>query len=257
MKKICLTLQQKKDIGSILKQYLDKKESRKANKLKYKKSRLKAQKRVYVDEGYQKFSSSRTDAYNVSSLYGIDICPYCNMNCTHTVIEDNGTKVCRPDFDHFEPKYKVPWKALNVTNLIPCCIECNERVKKTKPFNRKTHVHPYYDDFDSLVTIKTDLMDVTKIAQGDFFKLIFDTKDNRAQKFIDDMKLVERYNCHKSIVRNLVKRIQNNPAVDLKMRSDLAGSSLSVDDVLYPELKTDILNNSFAKLRKDIIKFFK
>ncbi|MCF0126877.1 MAG: hypothetical protein HUJ68_14215, partial [Clostridia bacterium] len=149
MKRIVLTLAQKQSIGKILGKYIkSKKNRRRINKIHNRKQRLQEQKKIYIKNGYSKFTRCQKDAFEVADMYGITICPYCNMNCTHTTFEKNGKTVCRPDFEHFEPKSQVPWKAMNVMNIIPSCIECNERIKKEKPFRIRTHIHPFFDDFD-------------------------------------------------------------------------------------------------------------
>lgn len=63
---------------------------------------------------------------------GLYYCPYCG----DTIIEDikvktkNGYTYVKPVLDHFLPKSKYPFFAMNFWNLIPCCEHCNSSLNK-------------------------------------------------------------------------------------------------------------------------------
>lgn len=74
----------------------------------------------------------------LSKELNVSVCPYCNLNFTHTIIE----KKIRPEFDHFYPKSKYPILALSFYNLIPSCPVCNHTKKIIE-----LEINPYFDDF--------------------------------------------------------------------------------------------------------------
>lgn len=61
------------------------------------------------------------------------VCPYCNANFIHATQGTNVLKGAKsrgmPDLDHFLPKSIYPIFAITLSNLIPCCIYCNQRFK--------------------------------------------------------------------------------------------------------------------------------
>ena len=137
---------------------------------------------------YKKFSATKIDAYEYTATLGVRVCPYCNIHFTYTVYETTNTNgvggthetpVCRPDIDHFEMQSKTGELSLAQDNLIPACQQCNSRVKFRKEFKKSTHLHPFYDDFDSIKRFSIDLMapDFSKIKN---FRITF---SNRAVKW--------------------------------------------------------------------------
>lgn len=74
---------------------------------------------------YQFFSSKF--AYDIVSLSGLSICPFCNEEKIR-IVEGN-VKKFRPALDHFYAESKYPYLAVTVSNLIPSGGRCNTAFK--------------------------------------------------------------------------------------------------------------------------------
>lgn len=153
-------------------------------------------------KNYRSFSSSKDDCYKYTSLLGVDICPYCNINYTYTIIN-----TIRAELDHFVPQSSPSGKALTMDpyNLVPSCHICNAILKRNRPFSEYTHIHPLKDDFDSIVEFSIDLIGSNPF-DPDNIKIVFSRRTNnlfdldRAIANIEVFKLKERYSCHRDIV---------------------------------------------------------
>ena len=194
---INISAKQKSDIGTVFKEYL---RGRYSGGLKIKRIQGKKARDDAFLAAYKRFSGCKAEAYKVATIYGIKVCPYCNINYTYVV--KRGKKcVCRPDFDHFVAKTDCPKKALDIMNLIPCCQQCNSRVKHKKHFSRRSHIHPYYDDFDSCYRFDYRLRKKGLLSESNL-EILLNVLDSsgRTGKFIADMELWPRYQNHKDFV---------------------------------------------------------
>lgn len=175
-------------------------------------------KKVFVGDdkynsGYKKFSSKNTkpyNAYNLAEKLNINVCPYCNRNYIHTVKAVND-KSTRPQFDHFICKKKHPIFAMSFYNLIPSCSVCNSSIKGQAQFEIGTHIHPYFDDFNSIKKFTIDKKLLSLVNKDDEFNVIFENKDGvtdkqkvKADNHIKDFALNALYNSHKDKVLELV-----------------------------------------------------
>lgn len=246
-----LTLKQKKEIGEILKKYLRGKES---GYQKIKRIPNKVDRDAAFKKAYDLFSKSKEDAYKVANIYGLKVCPYCNINYTYVVIDEDDL-VCRPDFDHFVRKDDCPKKALNVLNLVPSCQQCNSRVKNKKHFSLRHYIHPFYDNFDSCFKFDYNLIKPGLISDSNLEIEINPIKEQeRTSNFINEMHLKARYQHHKNIVLSIMKRAQRYPVSSanfMKKYSKLCNQN-NLIDLIYPELSADTKNESLGKLKEDI-----
>lgn len=79
----------------------------------------------------------------LSELYRVNhlsCCPYCNADYVYAVQADDGNACVRTDIDHFFPRWKYPYLALCLRNLVPSCARCNSRFKKG--LDVLAHNHP-------------------------------------------------------------------------------------------------------------------
>lgn len=216
---------------------------------------LKSLLKKYIDAGktYNDFSSNRKDAYFFTSTVGVRACPYCNINYTYTA-----ASALRPDIDHFEPKYKETALALDLKNLIPCCQQCNSRVKLRKPFKQSTHIHPYHHDFNSIIRFSIDLNSPEYLSSKSF-KIQFVPRQNcysdhlaKANNSIVDLKLTERYQHHKVDVIDLFKKAKHYHKARINEIEDLVGAK-ELEAALFSHRQDDINQAPLSKLTNDIL----
>jgi len=157
---------------------------------------------------YDNFTKKKQEynAYDLASKLQVNVCPYCNINPTYTVITENNTQITRPEFDHFYDKATYPVLSLSFYNLIPSCHICNSTIKGTKKFSYKTHMNPYSDNFDSVAKFYLNIKDSTFYYKIDGFDISLKTEDERAENNIQSFKLNELYQNHKDIVLELIQK---------------------------------------------------
>lgn len=210
---------------------------------------------------YSSFSNNKNAAYNFTNIIGIRVCPYCNIEYTYTIYNKRGRPVLRPDIDHFIPKNKKtgnPKLQLELTNLVPSCLICNERLKRNAPFSREENLHPYYDDFDSIMEFCVSIKDLDYLNENSF-DIVFLPKKNasyndikRANNNINVFKLSERYSFHKNEVVMIFKRIKHYNSSKLREINELIDPNTNLS-MIFPEQCCDINSVSLGKLKKDII----
>lgn len=209
------------------------------------------------------FSKNKIDAYAFTNLVGLKVCPYCNIEYVYTVYDKKNEPVVRPDIDHFIPKNSQtgnPALQLEFTNLVPSCFICNERLKGKKAFSRVKYIHPYEDDFDSIMIFHVELHDLNYLSE-DNFELYFSQAEcavasdvKRAFNSIKVFKLNERYAFHKNEVVMLFKRMQYYTQSKNNEISSLVGIPLSKESMVLPEKYCDINSTSLGKLKRDVIR---
>ena len=157
---------------------------------------------------YKNFTSKKDeyDAYDLASKLQVNVCPYCNINSTFTVIQEGNKKITRPEFDHFYDKDTHPILALSFYNLIPSCHICNSTLKGTEKFSVESHLNPYSDSFDEVAKFKLKIEKSTFYHSIKGFNLTLESEDRRANKNIESFELETLYQNHKDIVLELIQK---------------------------------------------------
>jgi len=157
---------------------------------------------------YNNFTSKKEeyDAYDLATKLQVNVCPYCNINPTYTVITKKGKKLTRPEFDHFYDKATYPVLSLSFYNLIPSCHTCNATLKGTEKFSDTTHLNPYSESFDNVAKFHLHIKDSTFYHKVEGFDIELDTQDERAKNNIKSFELKELYKNHKGIVLDLIQK---------------------------------------------------
>lgn len=210
-------------------------------------------------ETFLKFSKNKKSAYRYAEVFKISICPYCNIHYIDTISD-----ITRPEFDHFIPKSSKEGKGkeLDIDNLVPSCHVCNAIIKRNKLFQISTHIHPFYDDFDSIIRFCIDIKDASYLV-GDNFDIVFYGKDtstylqNKAFNSINDLRLRERYQVHKNYVIEILKFIKHYNACHRKQIYDIMGINniefYTLENLINGFMGSDINRTSLGKLRSDIL----
>jgi len=157
-------------------------------------------------ENFTRKKKDTYDAYKLAKKLNVNVCPYCNINSTYTVIKENGKKITRPEFDHFYDKATYPILALSFYNLIPSCHTCNATLKGSEEFSMKSHLNPYADSFDEVAKFKLKIEDSTFYHSVDGFSVNLESKDARAKNNIKSFELDILYENHKDIVLELIQK---------------------------------------------------
>jgi hypothetical protein len=177
----------------------------------------------FMRDKYKNFTTKKKeyDAYDLAKKLQVNICPYCNINHTFTIVQKNDEKITRPEFDHFYDKDTYPILALSFYNLIPSCHICNSTLKGRTNFSIKTHLNPYSDDFNKLAQFKLKIKNSKFYHSINGFKLNLESKDKRATNNIKDFKLQDLYQNHKDIVLELIQKneIYNESYIDELMQN--------------------------------------
>ena len=90
-------------------------------------------------------SGNPSFSYFLAELLDCNTCTYCNRQYTLTIKDDDGSRIIRPQFDHWFAQSIYPDFALSYYNLIPSCSFCNSVLKKATETEVETHIHPYLD----------------------------------------------------------------------------------------------------------------
>jgi uncharacterized protein (TIGR02646 family) len=162
----------------------------------------------FMIKKYENFTTKKKeyDAYDLAKKLNVNVCPYCNINSTYTVIKEDGKKITRPEFDHFYDKATYPILALSFYNLIPSCHICNATLKGTEKFSSKTHINPYANSFDEVAKFHLKIEDSTFYYSIDGFDVKLETEDKRAKNQIKSFELDTLYTNHKDIVLELIQK---------------------------------------------------
>ncbi len=217
---------------------------------------------------YQPYSnfSNKVDgkAFEFLRILGLRFCPYCNINDVYAVFDENGEKICRPDIDHFLPKSENPEKQLDLENLVPSCLMCNQRLKGATPFSNEEYLNPYKEDFDSIMVIKLDLNGANYLSE-DNFEIIFEKrkgvkseKVKKAKNNIDVFKLDERYQYYKNEIIPIMRNINFYKHAKRREIENLFNQNYCVPfrKILFPEENCEINKTRLGKLKRDVIKAF-
>lgn len=164
------------------------------------------------ENDFYKYNGKRYNAYTLCKILDINVCPYCNKSYIVTISDKENDIYTRPTLDHFFDKATYPFLSLSLYNLIPSCHICNSHIKKSKQFHIDTHIHPYFDDFNTIKRFSTNNELLSLVNTTDEFDIVFKNKKNileqdikKADKYINDLGLNILYNkTHKDKVLELV-----------------------------------------------------
>ncbi|HFJ9468248.1 hypothetical protein ACFLKZ_03035 [Bacillus paranthracis] len=209
-------------------------------------------------------------AYDLVSLAGVSVCPYCNRSFV-TTLQKNGKKT-RAVLDHYYAKSLYPYLALSLYNLIPSCYVCNSSFKGDIDFYRDEAIYPYEEEFLNLATFKTNFNEEAPydykflLGLSKEFKIGFEinTQDTilkrKIEKSIEVFALEDMYNTHLDIVSDLIRSgiVNNNSRINeiYEQFPDIFSSLEEVMQSLYLNYmnEQDLGKRPFSKLTQDICK---
>jgi len=162
----------------------------------------------FMIKKYENFTTKKQEycAYDLAKKLDVNVCPYCNINATYTVIKEDNKKITRPEFDHFYDKATHPILALSFYNLIPSCHSCNSTLKGSQEFSNETHINPYSESFDKVAKFELKIEDSTFYHAINGFDVELKTEDECAKNSIKSFELDTLYQNHKDIVLELIQK---------------------------------------------------
>lgn len=196
-------------------------------------------------------------------------CHYCNRAYTTDItVKKKNSKIetiVTYQLDHFYEKSHYPYLALSFYNFIPCCSTCNTTVKN-RAVNKKEDdcyskkcLAPNREDFDFniQVTFKTFVKNgILKPKKIDDFNLqLIEKTYEKYTEYISLFKLNERYESHKDIVLEMIRKREKYPDSRIKELSVLTKQSVEKvkQDLFGSEIfDEDLLNRPLSKLTQDI-----
>lgn len=197
-------------------------------------------------------------AYNLTISQGHNTCTYCNRQYTITIIEDNDSKIARPQLDHWFSKELYPLMSLSLYNLIPSCSICNSSVKGSDIYRLDTHVHPYLASTPEEPAFRFSYkLNVDKKYEV----TIEDLDDTKEKNMVKSLKLEEIYRYHGEIeIKDILQYNYQYSDAYLKtlLHKLLDHYNLSKADVYRMIFGTELeksrnLNRPLSKLKRDIL----
>ena len=208
-----------------------------------------------------KKDSGEWSAYELARALNVKTCTYCNNQYTLTVVKrKEGGKteyIMRPEFDHYYEKFRYPFFALSIYNLIPCCHYCNSVIKGTKSITQKEYLHPFIDE-------RADGHDYFDFYYGfsEPEKTVIKAKFNsdKAERTYKFFQMGLLYAHHTNVTDSMVELAQRYPPSyidDLvnNYKGKLHITKHSVARMVFSsyEIK-DTDNEVLGKLKKDVLK---
>lgn len=169
---------------------------------------------IYGEKAFKK--EKQLDKNQFVNGLEVRVCPYCGRNFVYGVGWDRSEQKykAKPQLDHFLPKSKYPFLAMNFFNLIPVCTPCNSLESKgdndvwVRGSREFKLVHPYQYD-DTRLTFRYDLKDMAPF-RADQFDISIDYHGNAdLQNGYDSfLHLSDYFKYHNTEARNLYQQIK-------------------------------------------------
>lgn len=212
------------------------------------------------------------DKANFAQKLNITCCPYCNREYIFEFEDASKSGEVRilAHLDHYYDKATYPFLGLSFFNLIPSCHTCNSKFKLTANFFRRSHLHPYEDDFNTRAIFKQSfILPADKGRDDDLFskdcislKIIPNNAlDLKTLRTIRTFRLQPLYNQHKDVVVELLQKrtIYSDTYID-ELLSEYEGKLFKNREDLLRIITCgyiaddDIDKRPLSKLIKDISK---
>lgn len=222
-------------------------------------------KEIEVAFGYSDFRKSAKASW-FAEKFEIKACLYCNAQFTLAIGKDGTKKKLLFQLDHFYDKSTYPFLSLTLGNLVPACSSCNI-AKSNTPFSLLTHIHPYYEDANSMFDFFIDQEKALEYLLGKRdYKLLAPKIRVINSKFTSQKNIFsveEIYQKHSDIVEELIlKSLYYNESRRTELRNNFLELNLSestIDRFVLGNysLDSEINKRPLAKLSKDISKQLK
>ena len=185
----------------------------------------------------------------------VDTCYFCNIAFINKFKNAKGEIKNGFTLDHYIDKGKYPFLALSLYNLIPSCYICNSKVKGINEIDNLSPSSSKFD-FDKKVKFTTFINnDNLQIEnESDFNLLLKENFSNEYQEYIKGFLLNERYEYHKYIVIEMIKKRKEYPDSRIKELAYITQKTEEEvrQDLFGKYLNDDLHKRPLSKLIKDI-----
>lgn len=159
--------------------------------------------------------SSEWGAYLLVSVLSVRLCPYCQLHhVNYHLAPEKKSFSLRPPLDHYFPRALYPYLAVSLSNLVPCCSQCNSGIKLALDPLGLGLAHPGDVNKKMLVSFSA-VGSIPARAGGrvDAVKLSIVTNDPASKAHVGAFKLEERYQWYRHEVFDLMRQFER--AADL------------------------------------------
>ncbi|WP_017346199.1 hypothetical protein [Pantoea sp. A4] len=184
-------------------------------------------------------------------------CVYCNSTPAIIFKNKKGRDQALFELDHFYSEVCYPYLSMSFYNHIPSCSNCNARIKLAQEFTLSSHLHPFLNCFDEEYTFKT----TQNILGGEALTTIHLEKTTSTQeKLAVDLELENRYLNY--LTTASAPEFSEGVYVNRHLLSsrhtgqDEQKRFFKMLEPKAPREKNNILQKSYAKLNRDILKVF-
>ena len=159
------------------------------------------------------YDSEVFDKLSLIQSKDLEVCPYCGRSKV-VIGEEVGERVSKPPLDHFLPKTKYPFLAVNYYNLIPCCTTCNQMDNKGDydPFShlssRLRLMNPYCF-YDQIVRFSYTYNGLGDYAENSFLVNSNAENSDFEEGYFKKLKLRSFYSQEQLRVSNMYQRMVN------------------------------------------------
>lgn len=166
-------------------------------------------------------------AYALVQAYNLRTCPYCQANHVNLHIEKKRQRKSlptfrlRPPLDHYLPKALYPYLSVSISNLIPCCTQCNSGVKTSGDTLNKEIPHPLDStrvsvNFSIRGTIRNSIHGAIKASD---ILLSLTGVDQTSNNHLEAFQLQDRYRWYRHEIKDLIDRHDEHKELDENIRS--------------------------------------
>ncbi|WP_283592791.1 hypothetical protein [Paraclostridium bifermentans] len=236
----------------------------------FNKNEINSESKNFFLKRYDNFRKSQ--APKIINKLNIRVCPYCNKNYIDVYMDDKNNPIrFNGDLDHYFPKEKYPYLAINLYNLIPSCKVCNQE----KGDREKKIFHPYLHSHIGTYKFKTSFTDNPSLdylyGKTEEFNITMEpsTNCNVIVESNDLFHLKEKYSYHKKYVKELIQKVHiYNDNILEEFQNELFNIDEQNNKTIFTkdEIKKLIFSNDFnedkhldrslSKLTYDILQEF-
>ncbi|UWM62690.1 hypothetical protein [Enterobacter sp. CP102] len=186
----------------------------------------------FSDKKKARKTSCKINAYSLIGKHNYRICPYCHLNHINYHFTHKSTNgfMMRPPLDHFFPESLYPWLATSLYNLIPCCEQCNSRIKLAEDPVLHELTNPF-DNKDIKINVEWEYdYPLSYIKQPDDFSFTLKGEDSHSTKHEQFFKLNIRYHWYEAEVMDLLDSFEKYNSLP----NSLLEKSVSIKEYVYP-----------------------